>query len=63
MSYSLNSSTGGLYRRLYRVYDLGFRVEGLNSLKGRYIGDHIREYYRGYQGDTRSLDYSSCGAL
>ena len=30
----------------------------LNSLKG-VIGHYIREYCRGYSGDTRSLDYSS----
>ena len=31
----------------------------LNSLKGGYIGDYIREYYRDIKGDTRSLDSSS----
>ena len=25
-----------------------------------YIGDCIGEYQRGYEGDTRSLDYSLC---
>ena len=39
----------------------------LNSLKRfrvwGYIGEYIRDYYRGYQGDTRSLDYSSPGDL
>ena len=24
------------------------------------MGDYIGEYYRGFKGDTRSLDYSSC---
>ena len=33
----------------------------LNSLKGGYIGDHIGGYERGYEGDTRSLDYGSYG--
>ena len=32
---------------------------GLNSLKGAYIRDYMGDYYRAYQGDTRSLDYSS----
>ena len=27
--------------------------------KQGYIGKCIREYYRAYEGDTRSLDYSS----
>ena len=31
----------------------------LNSLKGDYIGGNIGDYYRGYSGDTRSLDSSS----
>ena len=31
----------------------------LNSLKGAYIGDDIREYYRLTKGETRSRDYSS----
>ena len=33
----------------------------LNSLKGGYVGDYIREYDRGLyvNGDARSLDYSS----
>ena len=26
-----------------------------------YIGDYIGDYYRVIKGDTRSLDYSSCG--
>ena len=44
----------------------------LNSLKGGgggvwggYIGDYIDdigEYLRGYEGDIRKLDYSSCGS-
>ena len=34
----------------------------LNSLKGGYIGDYIGDYYRGYKGDTRSLDSSSYGS-
>ena len=33
----------------------------LNSLKGCYIGDYIGNYYRGYKGDARSLDYGSYG--
>ena len=28
-----------------------------NSLEGGYIGDYIGDYYKGYKGDTRSLDY------
>ena len=32
----------------------------LNSLKQGYIGDYIGDYYRVYQGDTRSLDNGSC---
>ena len=40
MSYSQNSLKGGY---------MGFRVSGLNSLKGLY-GD----YYRGIKGDTGS---------
>ena len=35
--------------------NLGFRVQGLNSLKGLYRGLPITN------GGTRSLDYSSCG--
>ena len=31
----------------------------LNSLKGGFMGDYIREYCRGIKGDTRRLDYSS----
>ena len=31
----------------------------LNSLKGGYIGDYIRDYYRVIKGDTRSLDNGS----
>ena len=31
----------------------------LNSLKGGYIGDYIRNYYRLYKGDARSLGQSS----
>ena len=32
----------------------------LNSLKGGYIGDYMRDYHRGViMGDTRSLDHSS----
>ena len=36
-------------------------MKGLGSklLKGAYIGDFVREYFTGYWGDTRSLDYSS----
>ena len=34
------------------------RIAPTNSLKGSYIADHIEDYYRGYQGDARSLDYS-----
>ena len=33
--------------------------QNLNSLKGGYIGDYIRDYYGVIKGDTRSLDYSS----
>ena len=33
----------------------------LNSLKESYIGDYMRESYRAYWGDTRSLDYGSNG--
>ena len=32
----------------------------MNSLKGVYTGDSIGDYYRGYGGDARSLDYFSC---
>ena len=35
----------------------------LNSLNGRYMGDSIVDDYRGYEGDTRSSDYSSFGVL
>ena len=28
-------------------------------LRGGYIGDYIRDYYRVIKGDTRSLEYSS----
>ena len=31
----------------------------LNSLKGAYKGDSIGDYYRGYEGDTTSLDSRS----
>ena len=31
----------------------------LHSLKGDYSGDHIGDYERFIQGDTKSLDYSS----
>ena len=31
----------------------------LNSLKGGVIGNCIWDYYRAYEGDTTSLDYSS----
>ena len=31
----------------------------LNSLKGAYIGNYIREYSGAYSGNTRSLDHSS----
>ena len=44
MSYSLNSLKGFMF------WSLGFR---------RYIGNYIGEDYRGYDGDARSLDYSS----
>ena len=33
----------------------------LNSSKGGYIGEYIGAYYRGYSGDTRSLDSGSHG--
>ena len=33
----------------------------LKSLKGGYIGDYRRVYYWVIKGDTRSLDYNSCG--
>ena len=33
----------------------------LNSVKGSYKGDSIRDYYRVTKGDTRSSDYSSYG--
>ena len=32
--------------------------QSLNSLKRGYIGDYIRNYYGGYQGDARSVDCS-----
>ena len=31
----------------------------LNSLMEGYLGENIGDYYRGYQGDTRSSDYGS----
>ena len=31
----------------------------LNSFEGGYVRDYTGEDYRGYQGDTRNLDYSS----
>ena len=31
----------------------------LHSLKGGYIGDYIGDYYKGFKGDTRSLDNGS----
>ena len=34
---------------------------GLNSFKGGYIGDYIGGIIGLIKGDTRSLDYSSCG--
>ena len=41
-------------------------MEGLGSkvLEGGFysIGGYIGGYYRCYEGDARSLDYSSCGA-
>ena len=37
----------------------GYMRYSLNSLKGGHKGDFIGNYYRGYYGDTRSLDYSS----
>ena len=33
--------------------------DGLNSLKGAYIGDHIGGIMGVTKGDARSLDYSS----
>ena len=30
------------------IWGLGFRVWGLNSLKGGYIGDYIGDHYRVY---------------
>ena len=35
----------------------------LYSLKGGHIRDHIGDFYRGYSGDTRSLDYNSCRGI
>ena len=34
---------------------VGLRVWGLNSLKGRYIGDDIGDYYRGYKGGYQEV--------
>ena len=34
-------------------------MQGLNALKGSYMGDCMGESPRGYKGDTRSLDYRS----
>ena len=44
MSYSLN------YSKLPKGGFIGFRVSGLNSLRGAYIGDYIGDYYGGYEG-------------
>ena len=57
MTYSL-SALKEIYIVEY-IVDLGFRVQGLNSLKGGYIRDYIEEYYRASEGDTRSAGYSS----
>ena len=51
----LNSSNGGY---LYIGDYIRFRVQGLGSLLE---GGISRGVYRGSKGDTRSLDYSSCG--
>ena len=32
------------------------RSQSLKSLKGDYIGDYMGEHFRGYEGDTLSLE-------
>ena len=38
----------------------GLRLQGLNSLKGGYIGNYTGTTTGATKGDTKSLDYSSC---
>ena len=56
MSYSLNSLKGvywgyiGILEKKMEttIWGLGFRVYGLNSLKGDYVREYIGDYYIGY---------------
>ena len=38
----------GGYIRDYRLWGLGFWVLGLDSLKGGYLRDYLRDYFWGY---------------
>ena len=50
---------GGVYEDPPHFGKLPKKLES-KLLKEGYIGDYIRENYRSYKGETRSLDCSSC---